>query len=97
MLHTEEIHCPHCFSSDLQKNGKSCTGEQRWHCNKCKKYFQRSYRYNARKQGIKEDIIEMTLNSSGVRDIGRVLKISKDTVCAVLKKNSKNQPLFFNR
>ncbi|MDR1339482.1 MAG: hypothetical protein LBK58_05475 [Prevotellaceae bacterium] len=25
----------------------------------------------------------MTLNSSGVRDTGRVLKISKDTVCPV--------------
>ncbi|KAA6327792.1 hypothetical protein EZS27_023245 [termite gut metagenome] len=45
-----------------------------------------SYRYNARKQGIKDKIIEMMLNSSGVRDIGRVLKISKDTVVAVLKK-----------
>jgi transposase-like protein len=53
------------------------------------KYFQRSYRYNARKQGVKEKIIAMTLNSSGVCDIGRVLKISNDTVCAVLKKRQK--------
>ncbi|KAA6316107.1 hypothetical protein EZS27_033540, partial [termite gut metagenome] len=44
--------------------------------------------YNARKQGIKDKIIEMTLNSSGVRDIGRVLKISKDTVVSLLKKNA---------
>jgi transposase-like protein len=29
----------------------------------------------------------MTLNGSGVRDTGRVLNISKDTVCSVLKKN----------
>jgi transposase-like protein len=65
------------------KNSKSVTGTQRWRCNQCKKYFQRSCRYNARKQGIEEKIIAMTLNSSGVRDIGRVLKISKDTVCAV--------------
>ncbi|KAA6331052.1 hypothetical protein EZS27_020307 [termite gut metagenome] len=87
MIYSEEIHCPYCNSNNLQKNGKSCTGEQRWHCNECKKYFQRSYLYNARKQGIKDKIIEMTLNSSGVRDIGRVLKISKDTVVAY-KKNA---------
>jgi hypothetical protein len=30
------------------------------------------YRYKAWKAGTKEKIIEMTLNSSGVRDIGRV-------------------------
>ena len=37
--------------------------------------------------GNKAKIIEMTLNSSGVRDIGRVLRISKDTVTSELKKN----------
>jgi hypothetical protein len=40
--------------------------------------------------------MDMTLNSSGVRDIGSVLQISKDTVCSVLKKNSKNEPLLSN-
>jgi transposase-like protein len=83
MIHREEIHCPYCNSNNLQKNGKSITGQQRWRCQMCKKYFQRAYRYNARKQGIKEKIIEMTLNGSGVRDIGRVLKINKNTVVAV--------------
>jgi transposase-like protein len=74
----------------LQKNGKSPNGTQRWRCKECKKYFQLEYRYNAYIQGVKEQIIEMTLNCSGVRDIGRVLKINKNTVISVLKKNSKN-------
>ena len=39
----------------------------------------------------------MTLNGSGVRDIGRVLGISNDTVCSDLKKNSKNEPLLFDK
>jgi transposase-like protein len=76
--------------SDLVKNGKSPNGTQRWRCNQCKKSFLLSYRYNACRPGVKEQIIELTLNSSGVRDIGRILSISKDTVTAVLKKNSKN-------
>ncbi|KAA6304397.1 hypothetical protein EZS27_043954, partial [termite gut metagenome] len=29
MIHSDEIHFPYCHSNDLQKNGKSCTGEQR--------------------------------------------------------------------
>ena len=89
MIHTEAIHCPYCPSNSLQKNGKSITGAQRWRCTLCKRYFQREYRYNDR-QGIKEKIIDMTLNGSGIRDTSRVLKINKNTVVAVLKKNAKN-------
>ncbi|MDR1120906.1 MAG: hypothetical protein LBM08_08305, partial [Dysgonamonadaceae bacterium] len=46
------------------------------------------------KEGVKEKIIEPTLNSSGVRDIGRLLSISKDTVTSVLKKTLKTNPYF---
>ena len=93
MNHTEAILCPHCASSDLQKNGHSENCTQRWRCNGCKKSFQLSYRYNARKPGVKEQIIELTLNSSGVRDIGRTLKINKNTVISELKKNAQREPI----
>jgi transposase len=86
MEHSQPILCPHCSSKDLVKNGHQSNGEQRWRCNICRKSFLLNYRYKAREQGIEAKIIEMTLNSSGVRDVGRVLKISKDTVTAVLKK-----------
>ena len=91
MIHTEAILCPYCGMNNLQKNGKSITGPQRWRCKECGKYFQREYRYNAYTPGIKEKIIDMTMNGSGVRDTGRVLNINKNTVVAVLKKNSKNK------
>jgi len=58
--------------------------------NCAKKQFRLDYRYNAYKPGIKEKIIEMTLNSRGVRDISSVLSISKDTVTSVLKKRCKS-------
>ena len=96
MIHKEALHCPHCQSNDLVKNGKSPNGTQRWSCNRCRKSFRFDYCYNACKQGIKEKIIELTLNSSGVRDISRVLKINKNTVCAVLKKNAAGEPLLFD-
>ena len=97
MIHKEELHCPCCSSNDLVKNGRAPNGTQRWRCKVCKKSFRFTYRYNACNQGVKEAIIKMTLNSSGVRDIGRVLRISKDTVCAVLKKNAESESLLFNR
>jgi transposase-like protein len=97
MVHQRLIQCPHCAGTDLRKNGKCTNGTQRYFCKSCQKQFRLDYRYNACKQGIKEKIIEMALNSSGVRDIGRVLGISKDTVISVIKKNSKNQPLFLDQ
>jgi transposase-like protein len=96
MEHKQIIICPYCKQSDLQKNGCRPSGIQYWRCKKCGKCFQLEYRYNARKQGIKEQITELTLNSSGVRDISRILRINKNTVISELKKNDKNEPLFSN-
>lgn len=94
MVHYQTIQCPHCQGTDLHKKGKCPTGTQRWFCKECKRYFRLDYRYNACKKGVRDKIMEMTLNGSGVRDTGRVLSISKNTVTAVLKKNSTNQPSF---
>jgi transposase-like protein len=93
MKHSQEIHCPHCSSLELQKNGHSENGTQRWRCNGCRKSFQLIYRYNARKPGVKEEISVLTLNSSGVRDISRILGINKNTVVSELKKNAKREPI----
>ena len=93
MKHTQEIHCPYCSGCDLQKNGSGENGTQRWFCSVCRKSFQLSYRYNARKPGVKEQIYELTLNSSGVRDIGRILRISNNTAISGLKKNARCDPL----
>jgi len=70
----------------LHKNGHRPSGIQYWHCCECGKNFQLEYLYNAHKPGVKEQITELTLNSSGVRDISRVLKINKNTVISELKK-----------
>ncbi|NJL12383.1 MAG: IS1 family transposase [Microscillaceae bacterium] len=59
---------------------------QRYRCKGCGKSFQADYSYNAWKAGIKEQIDTQTLNSSGVRDISRNLKIAKGTVIRHLKK-----------
>ena len=94
IVHQQTIHCPYCTETDLQKDGKCTNGAQRYFCKLCRKHFRLDYCYNACRQGIKEKIIEMTLNCSGVRDIGRVFSISKDTVASVLKKTSKTNPYF---
>jgi len=86
MKHYHIIVCPFCNCDDLVKNGHSENNTQRWLCNGCQKSFQLEYTYNAYNPGIKEQIVELTLNSSGVRDISRTLKINKNTVISELKK-----------
>lgn len=93
MEHFTNITCPHCDCKDVCKNGHRKNGTQRWRCNNnsiCGRSFQMNYTYNAHKLGVKEQILEQTLNSSGVRDVARNLHIAKGTVIADLKK--KNQP-----
>lgn len=87
MVHREAITCPSCQGEDLVKNGHSRNGTQRWRCNQCRKSFQRDYTYVAHRPGIKEQIDQQTLNSSGVRDIARNLGINPNTVCTHLKKS----------
>ena len=81
-----EIRCRYCGADELAKNGRSENGTQRYRCNECGKNFQHEYRYNAWKPGVKNQIEEQTLNSSGIRDISRNLSISRNTVLSELKK-----------
>lgn len=82
-----EIICVKCNGKNLVKNGKSHSGEQRYLCKDCKRTQQKDYQRNGDKPEIKSLIKEMVHNGCGVRQTGRILKISKDTVTKYLKKN----------
>ena len=83
---TVDVKCPYCESSEVMRYGKSRTNVQRYKCKHCSKLFQLDYKNKACKPGTHKQIISMTMNSSGVRDIARTLGISKNTVTSVLKK-----------
>ena len=72
------------------KAGRNARGEQRYRCQNpdCPtKTFMLSYRYRAYEPGIKDQVVAMAINGSGIRDTGRVLGIDKQTVMATLKKS----------
>lgn len=83
-----DVFCPYCNGKNVVKNGKSTVGEQRYKCRNedCGKTFQLLHRYNACEQGVKERIVDMAMNGSGVRDTARVLSIAVSTVISSLKK-----------
>jgi insertion element IS1 protein InsB len=87
--------CPYCQSDQVIKGGKTKAGQQRYKCQNvdCPHYsFQLDLVYKGRAPAIKEQIVDMSLNGSGIRDTARVLKISPTTVIDALKKKSLRSP-----
>ena len=85
-----QVYCADCGSDQIRRAGKSSHGEQRYRCDDsdCSVgTFMLKYRYKAYEPGIKQRVVDMALNASGVRDTARVLKISKGTVIRTLKKS----------
>jgi insertion element IS1 protein InsB len=85
------IHCPTCHSTDIVKHGKTTNGNQRFLCqnpNCSRQTFLATYLYLGRLPAVKEQILDMAMNGSGIRDTARVLHISPTTVIETLKKRA---------
>jgi transposase-like protein len=83
------VSCPYCQRDQVTKRGKTDTGKQRYRCQNlaCShRSFLLDLAYKGRLPAIKQQVIEMSLNGSGIRDTARVLKISTATVIQELKK-----------
>ncbi len=76
---------PYCQSDHIVKRGKTETGKQRYRCHneKCSHHsFLLDPAYKGRLPEIKQQVIEISLNGSGVCDTARVLQISTAPVIA---------------
>lgn len=84
------VACPYCLNEKLVvKFGHTQQGKQRYKCrnNECdRSTFIIDYEKKGFLPWVKAKIIDMTMNGSGVRDIARVLGISKDKVMREIKK-----------
>jgi transposase-like protein len=87
------LDCPNCHGTDIVKHGKSPEGKQRYKCreNVCNgRTFILDYAYPGQSRQVKQQIVDMALNGSGVRDTARVLHVSPSTVIRELKKKNLN-------
>ena len=85
------VRCPHCGQINGVKRGQTANDKQRYLCRKidCSvQTFILDYEDRGRIPEVKSQIIDMTLNGSGIRDIARVLRISSSTVMNEIKKES---------
>src|SRR5512147_382319 len=86
------IRCLHCGSIDVIRHGQTANEKQRFFCQNegCGKTFIQDYSDKGRLPEIKQRIVDMAVNGSGIRDTARVLGISTDTVMNELKKKSQH-------
>jgi transposase-like protein len=67
------VECPHCHSTDVVKHGRSSyNGKAPYRCCNldCPRLtFSLNLNYPGRNPEVKKQIVEMTLNGSGIRDI----------------------------
>jgi transposase-like protein len=89
---TEAVQCPTCGGIDIYRHGHSATGKKRYICRntECRcKTFIIDYTNKGYLPNVKQQIVDMAMNGSGIRDTGRVLGISPTTVIKELKKSKK--------
>ena len=87
-----DVVCRYCNSDKVNKAGKRIlktnpAGIQTYRCMDCGKYFRLEYKHIGRLAEIKDAIIDMCTNGSGIRDTARVLKVSTSTVISTIKKS----------
>jgi transposase-like protein len=64
------VRCPYCHSDQIVKRGKTRRGTQRYLCpnTACpSQSFLLEYSYQGRLPAVKQQIIDMSLNASGIR------------------------------
>ena len=90
---TQVLHCPNCHGTDIVRHRKTPQGKQRYRCRQCSergRTFLLDYSYPGQSPQIKEQMVEMAMNASGIRDTARVLHVSPTTVIKALKKRHRS-------
>jgi transposase-like protein len=86
---THVVHCPYCQETDIVRHGTTPEGKQRYRCRTCRggrgRTFLLAYAYAGQSPAVKQQIVDMALNASGIRDTARVLHVSPTTVIKELK------------
>jgi transposase-like protein len=83
------VQCPACGRPEVVKYGQQTNGAQRYRCTNphcARRIFLLQYHNTGWVPKVKQQMVDMVLNGSGVRDTARVLGVSPTTVMTTLKK-----------
>lgn len=79
--------CPRCHSSNLQRNGRTASGQQKFHCKDCNMYgtLERKDTERRLREQAAENLLSERLSQ---RAIARTLRMSRRKVAQLIQKKS---------
>ena len=86
---TIDLHCPHCQSPKIKKNGKKSYKKQNYLCKDCGRQFigHHALSYKGCYSKLYKRIEKMLVRGVGIRDIAEIEEISTDKVLSVLSRS----------
>ncbi len=81
------IRCPKCGSPELRKNGRTRTGQQKYHCKACNRYGTLDTR-QAEREHQQHVVEQLHAERVSQRGIARVTGVSRTTIIKWLKKSA---------
>jgi insertion element IS1 protein InsB len=86
---TVPIHCPHCESNKLVRNGRAPNGKQKYLCRACQRQSREDPTPHAYPEERREEILRAYQERSSLRGLERTFGVSRNTVIAWIKKATK--------
>ena len=80
------FHCRRCGSINLRKNGRTATGQQKFHCKDCNAYGTLDTKEQERAHK-RASVEKLALERLSQRAIARTTSMSRMTLAAILKKS----------
>src|SRR5438552_18073836 len=86
---TITVHCPHCGSEDLVRNGRAPNGKQKYRCRACKRQSRDHPTPHAYPEERREEILRAYEERRSLRGLERTFGVSRTSVISWIKKGSK--------
>jgi transposase-like protein len=82
---TITLHCPHCESDALVRNGHASNGKQLYRCHACGRQSRENPTPHAYPESRREEILHAYQERSSLRGLTRTFGVSRTTVSSTLR------------
>jgi insertion element IS1 protein InsB len=83
---TITLHCPHCGSEEVTRNGRAPNGKQKYRCRACRKQSRENPTPHAYPEERREEILRAYEERSSLRGLERTFGVSRTSVISWIKK-----------
>ena len=83
---TITLHCLHCGSADIVKNGHAPNGKQKYRCRACGRQSREHPTPRVTPEARREEILRASQERSSLRGLARTFQVSRNTISAWIKK-----------